>query len=159
MKKFILLSFAALLIGCENPSMERGFESLTDSLNSLESDLSSIVESITSDLQSMNETVDVLLANAAAMQETKEEILIATEDLALTLSEIQEDFENANTEETLSLIGDKLESVNDDLGFLIFVSDYDLDGVINGLDQCPDTPITEINEVNNNGCSPSQLED
>ena len=40
---------------------------------------------------------------------------------------------------------------------LVFVADYDYDGVINGLDQCPDTPITEISEVNGVGCSPSQL--
>ena len=39
----------------------------------------------------------------------------------------------------------------------LFVADYYYDGVIYGLDQCPDTPITEISEVNGVGCSPSQL--
>ena len=36
-------------------------------------------------------------------------------------------------------------------------ADYDYDGVMNGLDQCPDTPITEVSEVNGVGCSPSQI--
>ena len=31
------------------------------------------------------------------------------------------------------------------------------DLVINALDKCPDTPLNEINNVNSDGCSPSQL--
>ena len=28
---------------------------------------------------------------------------------------------------------------------------------VNALDKCPDTPLNEINNVNSDGCSPSQL--
>ena len=42
---------------------------------------------------------------------------------------------------------------------LVAVADYDIDGVINALDKCPDTPLSEINDVNSDGCSPSQIED
>ena len=40
---------------------------------------------------------------------------------------------------------------------LVAVADYDYDGVINAFDKCPDTPLNEINNVNSDGCSPSQL--
>ena len=46
--------------------------------------------------------------------------------------------------------------VNDKVQQLVFLADYDYDGVINGLDQCPDTPITEINNVDAVGCAPGQ---
>ena len=51
----------------------------------------------------------------------------------------------------------KVAESSDGISMLVFVADYDYDGVMNGLDQCPDTPITEINDVNGVGCSPSQL--
>ena len=62
----------------------------------------------------------------------------------------------ATSEQVQSLLA-QVQDANDKVKQLVFLADYDYDGVMNGLDQCPDTPIEEINQVDGNGCSPSQL--
>ena len=49
-----------------------------------------------------------------------------------------------------------LQEMNSDLDWYISIQDFDYDGVMNGLDKCPNTPITEINNVNADGCAPDE---
>ena len=91
--------------------------------------------------------------NKQAIAEAMATLTDLHDQLAAILVQIQE----AATVEQLQAINEKVQSISEGISMLVFVADYDYDGVINGLDQCPDTPITEISEVNGVGCSPSQL--
>ena len=93
-------------------------------------------------------------------EENKEaiaEAMVTLTDLHDQLAAILVQIQEAATVEQLQAINVKVQTISEGISMLVFVADYDYDGVINGLDQCPDTPITEISEVNGVGCSPSQL--
>ena len=53
----------------------------------------------------------------------------------------------------------QVQEMGEDVDQLVAVADYDNDGVMNALDKCPNTLLSEINNVNADGCSPSQLDD
>ena len=159
MKKLITLSFAALLIGCENPSMERGLESLNASLAELEASFIALnLEQIEADLLAMNDQVEDMIVDAEEANQVFEEALVQVEGILASLANVREKLEESATEEQLQAIGVKVAQITEGIDRLVFLADYDHDGVINGLDECPDTPITEINNVNEVGCSPSQID-
>ena len=85
------------------------------------------------------------------------EAMVTLTDLHDQLAAILVQIQEAATVEQLQAINVKVQTISEGISMLVFVAHYDYDGVINGLDQCPDTPITEISEVNGVGCSPSQL--
>ena len=60
------------------------------------------------------------------------------------------------TKEQVAQITAMLQEMNEDLDWYIAVQDFDYDGVLNAFDKCPDTPITQINEVNADGCAPGE---
>ena len=64
----------------------------------------------------------------------------------------------ATTEQMQNLLS-QVQEFQEGVDILVAIADYDYDGVQNALDKCPDTPLSEINNVNSDGCSPSQLED
>ena len=158
MKKAIIAVISFVMVGCANPSLERGFESLSESLAELEASFVALdIEQMQADLIAMNEM-------AAGMVVTAEENRVALEEALVTVASILEGLENvrvsleeAATVEQVQILRDKVAQISEGIAQLVFLADYDYDGVINGLDQCPDTPIEEINEVDGNGCSPSQL--
>jgi len=86
-----------------------------------------------------------------------QDALVKLQELKEKLAEVQAILDEAATAEQVAALRDKVAEVSEGIAMLVFIADYDYDGVMNGLDQCPDTPITEINEVNGVGCSPSQL--
>ena len=157
MKKFIIAVISFLVVGCANPSMERGLEGLEAALAELEASFLAIdVEKMSADLVEMNDIVAQLTVEQEAANEAAAQALLDIQDILATLAIIKENLENALTKDQVAALAAQFAIVNDKVQQLVFLADYDYDGVINGLDQCPDTPITEINNVDAVGCAPGQ---
>ena len=175
MKKGLLSLLSLILItSCANPSMERGLESLNDSLEQLEIGIDALgIPQMIDDLDSMNVMVGEMIVDveeySAQMEEFNQQVLEIQARLEALLVQIQGVTEIVNGIEvqsgglaTTQQFQDLLSQVQEfgaGVDLLVARADYDYDGVVNGLDKCPDTPITEINDVDTDGCSPSQLED
>lgn len=158
MKKLILSMVALLAIGCANPSMEEGLANLQEQLTALEAELAQVdIDQMTSDLETMNAQATQALADMEETNQNLEDALVKMQELRERLAEVQAILDEAATVEQVQALRDKVAEISDGISMLVFIADYDYDGVMNGLDQCPDTPITEINNVNGVGCSPSQL--
>lgn len=219
MKKILAVLSVLLLFGCTNPSMERGFaklnESLQEVLDSFEamnipqitSDMSQIIvdlEVIVEGVQNYHDAVieynahiveyneamleynDAMLAYEEAML-ANEEFLAEIEDVlngvVSSLEGLQTLYDNGNqwagiflqiaqiriglqdilatmqtkaTKEQVEQLLAAVQEVGAGVDQLVAVADYDYDGVINALDKCPETPITEINNVNADGCAPGE---
>jgi len=174
MKKFILLLLMFSFVGCVNPSMERGLESLNDSLEQLEIGIDALgIPQMIDDLDSMNIMVGGMIADieeyAKEMEEFNQQVLEIQARLEAMLEQVQGITEEvdgmivttgglANTQQLQDLLS-QVQEFGAGVDLLVARADYDYDGVVNGLDKCPDTPLSEINNVNSDGCSPSQLED
>ena len=157
MKKFIIAVISFTILGCTNPSMERGLEGLEAALAELEASFLAIdVEKMSADLVEMNDIVAQLTVEQEAANEAAAQALLDIQDILATLAIIKENLENALTKDQVAALAAQFAIVNDKVQQLVFLADYDYDGVINGLDQCPDTPITEINNVDAVGCAPGQ---
>ena len=160
MKKIFAVLGIIGFIACTNPSMERGLESLNASLAELESAMSEIdVNQILTDISTMQSQIE----------EAEDDVQVYQEQVTEWESQIQTiltDFESVTALIESSATSDQLQDILADLehnqsliDMLVAVADYDYDGVLNALDKCPDTPLAEINKVDVDGCSPSQLED
>lgn len=174
MKKFILLLLMFSFVGCVNPSMERGLESLNDSLEQLEIAIDDLgIPQMIDDLDSMNVMVSQLIVDveeySAQMEEFNQKVLeiqAALEAMLITVQGVTEEVDGmivttgglATTEQMQNLLS-QVQEFQEGVDILVAIADYDYDGVQNALDKCPDTPLSEINNVNSDGCSPSQLGD
>jgi len=174
MKKFILLLLMFSFVGCVNPSMERGLESLNDSLEQLEIGIDALgIPQMIDDLDSMNVMVGQLIVDveeySAQMEEFNQKVLeiqAALEAMVIQVQGITEEVDGmivttgglATTEQMQNLLS-QVQEFQQGVDILVAIADYDYDGVQNALDKCPDTPLSEINNVNSDGCSPSQLGD
>jgi len=149
MKKIILLFM--IVISCANPNMQEG-------LDNLRSQLSQISDQI--DTMNLNE----LTQRVNELKLSVENLIIDVDSAQLTLNTLQETLElilvkvnELPTSEDIQDILSTIEEIQSDIDVLVARADFDLDGVINAIDECPDTPISEINDVNEVGCSPSQI--
>ncbi len=174
MKKFILLLLMFSFVGCVNPSMERGLESLNDSLEQLEITIDALgIPQMIDDLDSMNVIVSQLIVDveeySAQMEEFNQKVLEIQAALEAMLIQVQGITEEVNgmivttgglaTTEQMQNLLSQLEEFQSGVDILVAIADYDYDGVQNALDKCPDTPLSEINDVDSDGCSPSQIGD
>ena len=222
MRKFITLTVLLFTFGCTNPSMERGFAKLNESLKEVVAAFDAIdipqittdMEQIVSDLEVIAEGIqnyhdavieynahiaeyneamieynDAMLAYEEAMLANEEflaEIDSVMTDMIESLEGLQALYDNGNqwagiflqiaqirlglqdilatmqtkaTKEQMDQLLAQVQEMGEDVDQLVAVADYDYDGVANALDKCPDTPLSEINNVNADGCSPSQLDD
>ncbi len=160
MKKLIFVVLSFILVACSNQSIEDGLDDLNAKLVELEQEIVALdAQSLLSDISKIADQVAAFEAQNEENQAVIAEIMATLGSLNLQLAEINEAIEAAGTMDQIQAIKVKLQEINEGLAFLVFTSDYDFDGVINGLDQCPDTPITQISSINENGCSPQQLED
>lgn len=158
MKKILFTLIGLAMIGCTNPSMEEGLADLTAKLAQLEADLVAVdVAQMLTDLETMTAQVEQSQIDLDEYNEAQEEALLTIASIKERLAAVQVLLDDAATVEQVQALRDSVAQVSDGIAMLVFVADYDYDGVMNGLDQCPDTPITEINDVNGVGCSPSQL--
>ena len=157
MKKLVLILIALFAINCENPSMERGLEGLQAALAELEASFLAIdVEQMSADLLDMNETVAQLVIDQEAANEAAAQLLVDIEGILTSLAAVKDKLDNALTVEQVQALTAQFALINEKVQTLVAIADYDHDGVINALDQCPDTPITEINNVNAVGCAPGE---
>jgi soluble cytochrome b562 len=169
MKKILAVLTIISFIACTNPSMERGLESLNDALANLEASLEAAgIPQMEADIEALNIQVTGILADVETYSAEMEQF---NHDLSVLLGQLDALHEQivgitgdvtqtglATSDQLQGILAD-LEEFQAGLDILVNLADYDYDGVINGLDKCPDTPITEINDVDTDGCSPSQLED
>ena len=158
MKKLIFAVLSFILVACSNQSIEEGLDDLNARLVELEQQLAAVdANALITDINDIIAQVEMIEQineeNKQAIAEAMATLTDLHDQLAAILVQIQE----AATVEQLQAINEKVQSISEGISMLVFVADYDYDGVMNGLDQCPDTPITEINDVNGVGCSPSQL--
>jgi hypothetical protein len=158
MKKLLFAVIGFIMVGCTNPSMEEGLADLREKLAQVEAELVAVdVNGMLADLEEMNAQATQALADAEASNEALEEALVQVGNIKDRLQALQVLLDEAATVEQVQALRDKVAEISEGISMLVFVSDYDYDGVMNGLDQCPDTPITEINDVNGVGCGPSQI--
>ena len=155
MKKFISLSFATLLIGCVNPSLRDGLNSLDIALAELAEAIENLnIPQMVADLESMNAMAEDMIVSA---EEAQGEFDAALNDLAYVnamLDEMVADSANWATSEQMQELLDQAEQFNHDVETLTLAADYDLDGVINAMDKCPDTKLGLT--VDSDGCAAGQ---
>lgn len=219
MKKFIAILSVLLFAGCTNPSMERGFAKLNESLQEVVAAFDAMnIPQITTDMSQIIEDMEVIvegvqnyhdavveynyhisLYNEAiveyndAMLEYEEAMLANEEFLAQiddvmtnlvdSLEGLQDLYDNGNqwagiflqiaqiriglqdilatmqtkaTKQQVQELLAAVQEVGEGVDQLVAVADYDYDGVINALDKCPETPFSEINNVNAYGCAPGE---
>lgn len=158
MKKILFAVIGFVMIGCTNPSMEEGLADLNARLAELEAELVTVdVNAMLSDLATMTAQVEQAQIDVDESNAAMEEALVTIASIKERLAALQVILDEAATVEQVQALRDKVAEISEGISMLVFVADYDYDGVMNGLDQCPDTPLTEINDVNGVGCSPSQL--
>ena len=158
MKKLIFAVLSFILVACSNQSIEEGLDDLNARLVELEQQLAAV------DANALITDINDIIAQVETIEQINEENKQAIAEAMATLTDLHDQLaailvqiQEAATVEQLQAINVKVQTISEGISMLVFVADYDYDGVINGLDQCPDTPITEISEVNGVGCSPSQL--
>lgn len=158
MKKLIFAVLSFILVACSNQSIEEGLDDLNARLVELEQQLAAV------DANALISDINDIIAQVETIEQINEENKQAIAEAMATLTDLHDQLaailvqiEEAATVEQLQAINEKVQSISEGISMLVFVADYDYDGVMNGLDQCPDTPITEISQVNGVGCSPSQL--
>ena len=144
-----------VLVSCINPSLETGLDTLRDEIERLQSqvqvvDVNGLVESVTE----LESTVDTLVIEFDTLDTTMEELQQMISTLQETVNDLEIAFQSLAPDGTLQGILVKLEKIQEGIDVLVARADYDIDGVINAVDECPDTPITEIKQVNDVGCSP-----
>ena len=158
MKKILFAVIGFVMIGCTNPSMEEGLADLNARLAELEAELVTVdVNAMLSDLATMTAQVEQAQIDVDESNAAMQEALVTITSIKEKLVALQVILDEAATVEQVQALRDKVAQISEGISMLVFIADYDYDGVMNGLDQCPDTPITEINDVNGVGCSPSQL--
>ena len=158
MKKLIFAVLSFILVACSNQSIEEGLDDLNARLVELEQQLAAV------DANALITDINNIIAQVETIEQINEENKQAIAEAMATLTDLHDQLaailvqiQEAATVEQLQAINEKVQSISEGISMLVFVADYDYDGVMNGLDQCPDTPITEISQVNGVGCSPSQL--
>jgi hypothetical protein len=157
MKKILFAVISFVMVGCSNPSMERGLELLTKSLAEVEASFVALnIEQMQADLISMQDMVDDMVVTAEESRVILDEAMITIDNILAGLANAQANLENAVTKEQVAALADQVDELGEGIDVLVFIADYDYDGVMNGLDQCPDTPLSDINDVNGVGCAPGQ---
>jgi len=180
MKKYTILFWTLVLlvvaatsvISCTNPSMERGFESLNASIATLETAIDDLgIPQMITDINDMNLLVGELIADieeySAQMEEFNAKVLeiqASLDAMLITVQGITEQVEGmtvtagglATTEQMQDLLS-QVQEFQTGVDQLVAVADYDVDGVINALDKCPDTELGAVVDVD--GCSDKQKED
>jgi chromosome segregation ATPase len=150
MKKTILLLFM-IIISCANPNMQEGLDNLRSQLSQISNQINTMnLNELTQKVNELKSLIENLVIEVDSAQPTLNTL---QETLSLLLIRINE----LPTEEEIQDVLSTIEEIQSGIDVLVARADYDIDGVINAIDECPDTPISEINDVNEVGCSPSQI--
>lgn len=153
MKK-ILYIFPFLFLGCVNPSMERGFESLNISLLGVTEDLNNYATEIHSLMDQIENDIELIIIEIDRIEQKTKESLLLIQSILEGLARAQEQLDKAATREQMQALLEDINEFGEGIRVLWNLADFDADGVINGLDQCPETPFGLI--VNERGCAEGQ---
>ena len=161
MKKLVLsIVFGIVTLGsvaCTNPSMEEGLAGLSDALAELEQAIAALnIDQMQADLEQMHNDVAQIEYDLTNENGSWAELIDELHNLHLQLQDIVAISETwATTEQMQALLAD-VQEVGAGIDILVLRADYDYDGVINAIDQCPDTPLSQINNVDSKGCAPDE---
>ena len=134
--------------------MERGFASIGEALAEVAVDLNGYAESILSDMAQIEEDIYLISQHIEKMQKDTELALILIEEILAGLSRTQELLDQAATKEQMESLLEDVQEFQEGVQVLWNLADFDADGVVNGLDQCPETPYGI--PVDWKGCSADQ---
>jgi len=113
-------------------------------------------------LATVGEITQEMLTSLATLRDMAEagnewaNIMLMIAEIKISLNGVLAQVKTLATKEQVAQITAMLQEMNEDLDWYIAVQDFDYDGVLNAFDKCPDTPITEINNVNADGCAPGE---
>jgi chromosome segregation ATPase len=156
MKKILLILGLISFVSCTNPSMERGLESLNSALAELEAAMSEVnVDQMITDISTMQDQIESIENDVQVYEEQVTEWESQIQTILANLESVTALIESSATNDQLQDILDDLEHNQSLIDMLVAVADYDYDGVLNALDQCPDTVLNAT--VNGQGCSEVQL--
>ena len=219
MKKVFAVLSVVLLFGCTNPSMERGFARMIESVEQLTASFEAVdIPQITTDMAQITEDLEIIVEGVQnytdavieyngyiaeyneaileyndAMLAYQEQMTTAQEfldniddvmdnmveslaglqtlynegnqwagiflqiaNIRLGLQDILAIMKTKATAEQMDALLAQVQEMGEGIDQLVAVADYDYDGVINALDKCPETPFTDINNVNADGCAPGE---
>ena len=160
MKKFLLSTITLMFMmisSCQNPSLDEGFERLNKSFAELEAAFAAInIDQMEADIISMNDQLAQMILDVEQQNGTWAEIMNTIENIKSRLEAIVVESESWATSEDMGDLLVKVKNVREGIETLVLRADYDYDGVINAIDKCPDTPLTEINNVDAQGCAPGE---
>ena len=140
-----------IIVSCTNPNMQNGLDDLRSQILQISDQIEVIdLSELTQKVNELKLLIENLVIDADSAQPTLNTL---QETLSLLLIRINE----LPTEEEIQDVLSTIEQIQSGIDVLVARADFDLDGVINAVDDCPDTPISEINDVNEVGCSPSQI--
>ncbi len=146
-----------MISSCQNPSLDEGFERLNKSFAELEAAFAAInIDQMEADIISMNDQLAQMILDVEQQNGTWAEIMNTIENIKSRLEAIVVESESWATSEDMADLLVKVKNVREGIETLVLRADYDYDGVINAIDKCPDTPLTEINNVDAQGCAPGE---
>ena len=153
-----IAAWGFILVSCVNPNLEEGLDNLRSEIEKLQSKVQVLdVNVLVENTIQLESAVDNLVIQFDTLDITMGELQQMISTLQETVSDLEIAFQSLAPDGTLQGILVKLQRIQEGIDILVARADYDIDGVINAIDECPDTPITEIKQVNEVGCSPSQL--
>ena len=157
MKKLIAILTVFGIVSCTNPSMEDGLAKMDSALANLAAAIESLnIPQMEADLAQMNQDAAQMLADIESMDQNWDEAIAQLNQLSTLLDGILADSSNWATTEQMQGLLAQVQQFGEGIDLLVLQADYDYDGVINAIDQCPDTPIMQINNVNAQGCAPDE---
>jgi chromosome segregation ATPase len=113
-------------------------------------------------LSQLDSSIEGMLQALEGLREMKEEgnewagIFLQIAEIRIGLQDILAIMKTKATKEQMEALLAQVQEMGEGVDQLVFLADYDYDGVINGIDKCPDTPLSDINNVNAQGCAPGQ---
>ena len=157
MNKLVSLLIVFVTVNCTNPSMEEGLAGLEAALAELQLELDGIdVNQMITDVATMQDQVEAMENDVHLYAEQVEEWESQIQSILADLASVQEIIDNAGTRDQVAAILEDLAATQAMIDQLVLLADYDYDGVINGLDKCPDTELGA--PVDDEGCSEAQKE-
>jgi len=157
MKKLVLIMVAMFgFLSCENPSVEEGLASLEAAFSELEAAMAGIdVNQMVVDIATMQDQVETMETDVEGYELQVAEWESQIQNILADLEGVQAIIDDAATKSQTDAIMEDLTDIQEMIDILVLIADYDYDGIVNGLDQCPDTELFAT--VNEQGCSEIQL--
>ena len=159
MRAFYIIIILGAFTSCTNPRLEEDLGALREQLlmidiDKFNSDIIDLRSSISDISLSVDNILSDLLEFTNEYNESNAELLLSLDDISTRLSSILFVLGSAATSDQVGVLRAQVEELSASLDILISYQDYDLDGVINGVDQCPNTPLEDRGSVDETGCVP-----